>query len=413
MSYRCDALFDMRDAVSCRAHSRRLKADLAAIEHGFLAYLIEKQHAAFTIQHYSRFLIRVAEFASRRGKSIFDLDGGDVMWVLRGCLPRWKPESRRSRRAALHSWLKFSGRFKPKSPATPGQRFLHDYSEFMQFHRGLATCTRERYLRVARHYLAWQVRRTETKWRQVSPEHIWAFAEQLIRDHKPKTICDELSALRRFLFFMHLRGVFALCLPSAVPRVANYGQVVRKQTLTEAERRRFLASFERRTPEGCRDYTMAICMLDLGLRAIEICRLRLSDIDWAKRQMTVPPAKAGLGRQLPIPAQVLEALRVYVRARPASPHDELFVGHTLLIGRPLSSCAVGSAMTRAYRRCGFPRSWHGSHRLRHTFATRLCAHGADLKQIADLLGHRLVSTTNRYAQIDSRGLRALAQPWRS
>lgn len=392
--------------------TKRLMHDREVIEHDFLVHLRKKHASSFTIHLYCHFLVQVAEFLSRRGESIYDLRRDDVSSVLRRCLRGWKTESCHSRRSALHSWLKFCGRFEEKNGHEPGWRYLCDFSQFMQLHRGLAACTRNHYLRVARRYLAWQHRLTLTNWHRVSPEHIRRFAEHCIHGHRPKTVIDELSALRQFLNFMHLRGVFSIRLQQAVPCVANYGGVVRKtEILSEFQRRRFLASFERCSPEGRRDYTMALCMLDLGLRAIEICRLRLSDIDWSCKQMAVPPAKAGRGRQLPIPSHVMKALRTYVRARPFSEQDELFVGHKLLVGRPLSSCAVSSAMTRAYRRCGFPRNWHGSHRLRHTFATRLCAHGADLKQIADLLGHRLVSTTNRYTQVDLHGLRALAQPW--
>jgi len=69
------------------------------------------------------------------------------------------------------------------------------------------------------------------------------------------------------------------------------------------------------------------------------------------------------------------------------------------------------ALTRAYRRCGFPKGWQGGYRLRHTFASRLHARGADLKQIADLLGHRHLQTTTLYAKVDLIGLRDLALPW--
>jgi integrase len=65
-------------------------------------------------------------------------------------------------------------------------------------------------------------------------------------------------------------------------------------------------------------------------------------------------------------------------------------------------------MDRAYRRCGFV-GWFGTHRLRHSFATRLYARGATTKEIADLLGHRLVATTDHYIQ--TKDLQPLAQPW--
>ncbi len=151
-------------------------------------------------------------------------------------------------------------------------------------------------------------------------------------------------------------------------------------------------------------------MIDLGLRRIEIVRLRLGDIDWAGNTLTVPPAKASRGRRLPLPRHVAAALRKYVRQRPVTDNDCLFVGPAMMKGRPVSPEGVTSAIGRAYRRCGFP-GWTGTHRLRHSFATRLYARGANMKEIADLLGHHLLMTTDRYTGVDSKALRTLARPW--
>ncbi len=77
----------------------------------------------------------------------------------------------------------------------------------------------------------------------------------------------------------------------------------------------------------------------------------------------------------------------------------------------MDSRAIRKVISHAYRRCDFPPEWNGSYRLRHTFATRLHARGADLKQIADLMGHRHLQTTTIYTKVDLNGLRALALPW--
>lgn len=153
---------------------------------------------------------------------------------------------------------------------------------------------------------------------------------------------------------------------------------------------------------------MALCLVDLGLRAVEVSRLRLDAVDWGCKLMIVPGVKASPGRQLPLPPHIARALRDYLRHRPRTDAAQLFVGQTLLRGRPLTSWAIAAAMGRAYRRCGFV-GWHGTHRLRHSFATRLYARGATTKEIADLFGHRLVATTDHYTQADD--LRPLAQPW--
>lgn len=247
-------------------------------------------------------------------------------------------------------------------------------------------------------------------WRRVRPQQIWRYTALLQKRRlKASTIATELSALRQFLRFVHLRGSCAANLPQAVPIVADRGHSLSRPVLTDDQRRKLLASFDRKTPQGRRDYTMTLCMSDLGLRRIEVARLCLPDVDLERKTLNVPSAKNSCGRQLPLPSHVVVAMRRYLRDRPTTESDRLFVGHTYLIGRPMSARAIQSAVEQAYRRCGFP--FHGTHRLRRRFATRLFTCGANLKEIADLLGHRVVTTTERYAQIDEHGLRALVRPW--
>jgi integrase len=207
---------------------------------------------------------------------------------------------------------------------------------------------------------------------------------------------------------MHLRGECSPALALAVPTVADFGRHRFPEVLNETQRLALLAAFDRKSDQGVRDYTIALCLVELGLRSIEVCRLRIDDIDWNRLSLAVPPVKASRGRQLPLPPHVARVLRDYLRRRPPTDAAQLFVGHALLRGRPLSSLAVRAVIDRAYRRCGF-LGWYGTHRLRHSFATRLHAHGATTKEIADLLGHRLVATTDHYTQTDD--LRTLAQPW--
>jgi integrase/recombinase XerD len=244
----------------------------------------------------------------------------------------------------------------------------------------------------------------------VPTEDLCRYATRQRRLLNPKSVNCTLSSLRQFLRFMHLRGVCSPALVQAVPSVADYGRQVRPEVLNEKQRRTLLAAFDRKSGRGRRDYAIALCLIDLGLRAIEVARLRVGDLDWQQNTMAVPPAKDSRGRQLPVPALVRIALRHYLRCRPVTDTDQLFVGQTKLIGRPLSTYAIRAIVDRAYRRCGF-MDWFGTHRLRHSFATRLYTHGATTKEIADLLGHRRVATTDRYTQ--AHDLRALARSWPS
>jgi integrase/recombinase XerD len=248
----------------------------------------------------------------------------------------------------------------------------------------------------------------------VQPADLWRYGEWCagVKRFKPRYTTRKLSALRQFLAFVHLRGACAARLGHAVPKIFNYGQSASSDFLTDRQRRRLLSSFDLRTANGQRDHAMALCMVDLGFRAIEVARLRLCDIDWEREELDVPAAKSSRGRRLPLPRQVAQALRTYLdRWRPAGVCPNVFMGHRAPTNRPVTTETVRTAMHRAYQRCGFPEGWCGTHRLRRTFATRLYARGVDLKPIADLLGHRHIVTTTRYAQTDATGLRALVQPW--
>ena len=387
---------------------RRLKADLDLIDDGFTNYLHQRHLSAFNVALYCRFLRKVARYLAQRGRCAATLRRLEVPQVMRGCLPGWKVTSRRTRRSGLLHWLRFTGRFREPVPHPRWEGWLDAYDRFLKVDRALADCTRAATRRVLNQYLSWQFRNRPLRWNTVPAEDLRRYAASRCRTLSPKSVNDTLSMLRQFLRFMHLRGKCSPALVLAVPTVADFGRQRFPEVLNEAQRRKFLASFDRRSSQGRRDYTMALCLIDLGFRAVEVSRLRLNDIDWRQQTLAVPAAKASSGRQLPLPGHVASALRSYLAHRPPTDAEQLFVGQNLLRGRPLSRCAITAVMDRAYRRCGFI-GWYGTHRLRHSFATRLYARGATTKEIADLLGHRLVATTDHYTQ--TKDLRVLAVPW--
>lgn len=387
---------------------RRLHADLDLIDGGFTHYLRQRHAADFTVALYCRFLRRVARYLAPRGRCAAMLRRRDVPRVMRGCLPGWKVTSRRTRRSGLLQWLRFTGRFRDPAPRPRWQRWLEAYERFLRVDRALADCTRAAALRVLNLYCSWQFRHRPLRWKAVRADDLRQYAAARCHDLSPKSVNDTLSILRQFLRFLHLRGECAPALVLAVPTVADFGHQRLPEVLDEDQRRKLLAAFDRRSGQGRRDYTLALCLIDLGLRAVEVARLRVDDINWTQQTLTVPAAKASAGRQLPLPAHVARALHNYLRQRPPTEAAQLFVGQNVLRGRPLSSWAIASVMDRGYRRCGWV-GWFGTHRLRHSFATRLYARGATTKEIADLLGHRLVATTDHYTQ--TKDLRILAQPW--
>src|SRR5207302_8012458 len=115
-----------------------------------------------------------------------------------------------------------------------------------------------------------------------------------------------------------------------------------------------IASLDASSPRGLRDRAIILCMARLGMRASEIVRLRLEDVDWRNATVRVRARKTGHGALLPLTGEVGTALADYLqRGRPDTPARQVFVLHWLRVGAPVSGSNVGRAVDNALRRAGF------------------------------------------------------------
>jgi len=388
--------------------------DVAAICGDFADYLRARNYAPFTVEHCQRHLMRIADWLREHPNQLAlnELTRRVVPRLLTQVLPGRSPETRMNYRKAVLHWLRFTGRY--SGPVTrPWAPWLSDYLQFLRTHQGVGQATLELNEASTKAFMEWQFGAGRANWSRVQPTDIWRFARHYVRGVKPITGKSRLGYVRRFLNFVHLRGACGPELAVAIPKVAVCRAAPRPEVLSHSQRRKLLAFFRRTTPEGKRNYAMILCMLDLGLRGGEVIGLRLPDVDWRARRLNVRVTKTGRGRQLPLPTHVLEALQDYIRTgRPQNvSFDHVFLRHPRRRGYPLSRSVLKAMVRWAYRHCGFPSTWSGTHRLRHTFASRLHQRGVDMKPIADLLGHRRLDSTNLYTQVDLETLRQLARPW--
>lgn len=145
-----------------------------------------------------------------------------------------------------------------------------------------------------------------------------------------------------------------------------------------------------------------------GLRAGEVCCLRLEDIDWAEERISVRRPKQRKAQTYPLTIEVGNAILRYLKeVRPRCLHREVL----LTLRRPYRPVSVGalSTMTRKLqKRLGLKLKRYGSHVLRHACATHLLAQGLTLKEVGDHLGHMSVAATRIYAKVDLVGLREVA-----
>jgi integrase len=182
------------------------------------------------------------------------------------------------------------------------------------------------------------------------------------------------------------------------------------RSLSPAEVERLLGSFTPEVPSARRGYAMVRCALDLGLRAGEIARLALADIDWRAGTVTLRQTKSRRQDILPLPETTGRALADYLRyERPTTRNPALFVRRRAPHDQPISLHAVRRLIGLAYRRIGLTHT--RTHALRHTLARRLVEQGSSIKEVADVLRHRSLNTSLIYAKVDRPRLTAVALPW--
>lgn len=219
------------------------------------------------------------------------------------------------------------------------------------------------------------------------------------------------TALRSFLHYGRYRGEIALDLAAAVPTVASWSMSSIPRAIPADAVRQLLASISRRTAVGRRDYAILLVLARLGLRATEVVRLELDDIDWDVGQVSVR-GKGGCRTALPLPVDVGEAIAAYLRrGRPQSTCRRLFLRARAPIRGFLGPSAVGSIVRDALVRAGVSAPTTGAHQFRHGLATQMLRHGASLTEIGEVLRHRSPETTKIYTKVDLEALRTLALPW--
>lgn len=220
-----------------------------------------------------------------------------------------------------------------------------------------------------------------------------------------------VSALRSLLQFLHVEGIIPESLTMAVPSVASWRLAGLPKALEPEQVNRLLASCNRDTLVGRRDFAILTMLARLGLRAGEIARLKLDDIDWRRGEIAVR-GKGNRYERLPLPVDVGSAVAEYLRhGRPVEDSRQLFL-RVRAPHRGLSSSGITQVVFDAARRANLALPM-AAHRLRHTAATQMLRAGASLAEVGQVLRHRSPVSTAMYAKVDRERLRTVARPWPS
>jgi integrase/recombinase XerD len=282
---------------------------------------------------------------------------------------------------------------------------LREFYSWMFEHRGVTRVTLDVYQRVLEEFIT----------TVGSNPHVYTSKELrefvLTRGSRHGSSYAKLvaTAVRSFLRFLGATGRCKTGLEYALPAYASRKLSSIPKFLVSDDVDRVIASCST-DRAGLRDRAVILLLARLGLRAGDIVRLRVTDVDWTNGRIIV----CGKGRRrdyLPLPQEVGTAVLRYLnKSRPASRAPELFVTLPPPI-RKLSYQAVSGIVRRALERAGVNSPVCGAHVLRHSAATTMLRQGASLASIGSVLRHRSPQTTARYAKVDIGMLSTIAQPW--
>ena len=295
-------------------------------------------------------------------------------------------------------------------PATPAEALLVRYRNYLVAERGVVPETARGYVDAVRPFVAGREQAGGLDLGRLTAGEVTAFVLATCPG-KPKGSAKlTVTALRSLLGFLHVEGLIGEPLGHYVPSVASWRLAGLPKSLEPGQVAALLAGCDRGTATGRRDFAMLTLLARLGLRAGEVAALRLDDISWRAGEVTVR-GKGSRAEQLPLPADVGEAITAYLRDGRPEPFEasrQVFL-RARAPHRGLTSGGVSQAVSGAGQRAGIGPVF--AHQLRHSAATGMLAAGAPLTEIGQVLRHRRLLSTAIYAKADIGALRVLARPW--
>jgi integrase/recombinase XerD len=295
------------------------------------------------------------------------------------------------------------------------RELVEDFIQHLRNERGQSENTQKTYFALLNQFVAWAEQQGLRDWRNVGLPHLTAFLqherERPLADEpdgrarrlSSESVYLEIAALRAFHRwaenekFLPANPAEHLSLPRRWQRLPK--------SLTDDEITKLLAPVIPETPASLCDQAILELAYACGLRVSELGAIRLEQLQLESGFISVI-GKGNKERAVPLGRKAIEALRRYLEA-----------GRPALVTRRTPAAVFltrrGTAFSRAalWKRIKDRARWAGitrnvtPHMLRHSFATHLLEHGADLRVIQELLGHASIGTTEIYTQVAGNRLR--------
>jgi integrase/recombinase XerD len=292
---------------------------------------------------------------------------------------------------------------------------VEDFMQYLRHERGQSDNTAKTYAALLGKFTAWAEKQNLTDWKQVQLKHLMAFLQheraRPLAD-EPKDSIKRLSSESVYLEIAALRAFYRYAENEKLlpVNVAEHLSLPRRwkrlpKALSNEEISKLLAPESPATAESLCDQAILELAYASGLRLSELKNLRLEQLHLDAGFINVI-GKGNKERVVPVGKKAVEALNRFIEAgRPklVTPKSPAAVFLTKR-GTPFAAVTLWLRIKDRVRRAGISRNIT-PHMLRHSFATHLLEHGADLRVIQELLGHANISTTEIYTHVTGNRLR--------
>ena len=295
------------------------------------------------------------------------------------------------------------------------QSLVEDFLIYLRHERGQSDQTQRTYAALLGKFTRWAQERGLREWRYVELTHLMKFIEHerarpletdpenATRKLSSESVYAEIAALRAFYKYTEIEKILPLNIAENLSMPRRWKRL--PKSLNDEEIKRLLEAPKPATPESLCDHAVLELAYASGLRLAELRSIRLEQLHLEAGFVSVI-GKGNKERVVPVGSKAVEAIQRYL----ASGRPELVTPKTPANvflnkwGKPFAAVTLWLRIKNCVKHSGIERNVT-PHMLRHSFATHLLEHGADLRVIQELLGHASISTTEIYTHVAGQRLR--------
>jgi integrase/recombinase XerD len=282
---------------------------------------------------------------------------------------------------------------------TTSEAYLAEYLQWLTIEKGRSRATIEAYRRDLTKLLEW-MKGAKRELATLRDADLERYCNQLRRQKRAETsIARSVASIRGWFAYLVVEGYLASD-PSALLRGGRRGRSLPKP-LGEDEVTALLDSIPDTTPIDLRDRALLELLYGTGARVSEVVGIGLGDLDFDE-ELILLTGKGSKQRLVPMGTTLKTALRDYLAPRGRALFPDARKDTPLFLnarGGALSRQGVDLIIDKRALPVGIDRSRISAHVFRHSCATHMLAHGADIRVVQELLGHVSISTTQIYTAV--------------